>query len=178
MGYRTLDKPPKPEDMLRRFDVRNGAIMRIAFACYYAEKGHNPHYHDYKNWPTWNYHPGAICQMMPPRTPFKWMPWPLNRKSLKLTPIDLAEEGYTDFVVSYEDEELASNLDTTAWLDEEDTSIVRMSVNAHFPTFSDKPKEARFTIFAKKQDGTAIDAICHGIVTILPGSPYPTEGGA
>lgn len=170
MGYRTIDKPPKPEDMLRKFDVRNGAIMRVAFGCYYSSNGHDPHYHDHLNWPAPNYHPGPICQMAPPRDKYRWLPYPTMRKPVQLEPINLSDEGYTTFVVTYEDEDLAYYLTTEAWLDEDEDNIVRMSVYADFPTFSDKPKELRFTLFAIKSDRSAIDAICHGIVSVLPGS--------
>ena len=114
MGYRKNDIPPKPEDMLRRFDVRNGAIMRLAFACYYTSGGHDPDYHDYVNWPTWNYHPGAICQMAPPRKPYSWLPWWLTKRPVTLEPIDLEAEGYDEFTVSYEDDDMATYLDTSA----------------------------------------------------------------
>lgn len=176
MGYRTVDKPPKPEDLLRRFDVRNGAIMRMTFGCFYSKNGHDPHYHDHVNWPAPNYHPGPICQMKPPRDVFRWFEGnQLTGHPVQLDPIHLFEEGYSEAVVSYEDPEMAQYLDTTALIDSQDDNLVRVSVHANFPTFSDKPKEARFTLFIKKYNGTAIDAVCHGIVTVLPGSPCPTS---
>ena len=64
MGYRFNDKPPKPEEHLRTFDVRNGAQMRATFGCYYAHKGHDPKVHDYYGWPDPR-HPDDICQMLP-----------------------------------------------------------------------------------------------------------------
>lgn len=175
MAYRYHnEKPINPENLLRRFDVRNGAIMRMTFGCYYSKNGHDPHYHDYINWPAPNYHPGEICQMMPPRDRCRWHD-PITGYPIQLDPIPLLEEGYTEAVVTYEDEDIAEYLDTIAMIDDVDDNLVRVSMHANFPTFKDKPKEARFTLFIKKEDGTAIDAVCHGIVTILPGSPYPTE---
>lgn len=176
MGFRyNTTPPPKPEDHLRRFAVRNGAIMRVSFGCYYFSRGHDPRYHDYINWPAPNYHPGEICQMDPPRSIAPWMRNPKPGMPIQLDAIHLTEEGYTDIAVSYEDSDNAAYLTTEAWIDEDDDYIVHMKVNANFATFSDKPKDLRFTVFAKKSDGSAIDAICHGIVTVLPGSPYPTE---
>lgn len=160
--------------MLRRFDVRNGAIMRVAFRCFYSKDGHDPHYHDYVNWPAPNYHPGAVCQMFPPRDVLRWRS-PNTSNPIQLDPINLLEEGYTVAAVSYEDEALAQHLETSASLDSECDGLIRMTVKANFPTFEDQPKDARFTLFIKKADGSAIDAVCHGIVTVLPGSPYPTE---
>ena len=174
MAYRYDDKPPKPEDHLLRFDVRNGAIMRIAFGCFYAQQGHDPKLHDHYGWP----HPRTpdnICQIKPVFD-WLWHPFPNVDKPIKLEPIHLAEEGYTDVIVRYEDPEMEQYLETDAWIDEEDDYVVRMTVQANFPTFSDKPKDGRFTIFisSKNADGveTAIDAVCHAFVTVLPGKPY------
>lgn len=169
MGYRTIDPPAKPENMLHRFAVRNGALMRIAFGCYYFSRGHDPRYHDYMNWPAPDYHPGEICQMDPPRSPL-WHRNPKPGMPTQLEPIHLIEEGYSEIIVTYEDSTSAASLTTTASIDDVDDYIVRMSVFANFTTFSDKPKDLRFTIFAKKSDNSACDAICHGIVTVLPGS--------
>lgn len=174
MGYRTLDKPPKPEDLLRRFDVRNGAIMHVTFGCYYSKNGHDPHYHDYINWPAPDYHPGLPCQMHPPRSPFRWLQ-PITGNPIQLDPIDLVDEGYNEATVVYDDPDIAQYLDTDAEIDADDQNLIRMNVKASLPTFEDQPKEARFTLFIKRSDGLAIDAVCHGIVVVLPGSPYPTE---
>ena len=172
MGYRTIDTPPKPENMLRRFAVRNGAIAHIAFGCYYLGIGHDPHYHDHLNWPAPNYHPGDICQMFPPRDHMRWRKPGLPTD---MEQIHLSEEGYDQVVVSYEDNDNAAHLITEAWIDEEDDYIVRMKVEANFDTFSDKPVDTRFTIFAGKSDGSARDAVCHGILTVLPGGAYIAE---
>lgn len=174
MAYRMLEEPPKPENLLRKFDVRNGAVMRTTFGCYYTTNGHDPHYHDFVNWPAPNYHPGPICQMHPPRTPWRWLPHPITRNPIILDPIHLIEEGYqTQAIVEYEDAELAEHMHTSAWIDEDDDNLVRMVVHADFPVFHDKPIENRFTLFIKKEDNSIIDAVCHGIVTVLPGSPVP-----
>lgn len=174
MGYRKPDKIPKPEDMLARFDVRNGAIMRVTFGCYYTARGHNPHYHDYINWPAPNYHPGPICQMHPPRDKFRWMN-PITGQPIKLDPIHLVEEGYSIVKVSYEDDDIAEYLTTEASIDQSTDNLVRLKVHANLPVFHDEPKEVRFTIFISKSDGSAIDAVCHGIIVILPGSPFPED---
>ena len=170
MGYRFDDNPPKPEDMLKRFDVRNGAKMRLAFGCYYAHMGHDPKLHDHLGWPSPG-HKDDMCQMLPAYA----SPWAMKKgrfeRPISFDPINLKDEGYTEAYVSVEDEEIAADLDINAWIDDDDESIVRMTVLANLPTFSDKPKTARFTLFIKKPDNLAVDAVCHGIITILPGSP-------
>lgn len=172
MGYRTLDKPVKPEDMLPRFEVRNGAIMRVAFGCFYLRRGHDPNYHDYKNWPAPNFHPGAICQMMPPRSEMRWRNDPVTGQPVGVDPIHLTDEGYDIVSIAFDDADIEQYLDYSAWIDEEDDNIVRIKVKTNLPLFEDKPKETRFTLFVSKPEEEAIDAVCHGIMTILPGSPY------
>jgi len=168
MGYRFDDKPPKPEDHLLKFSVRNGAIMRIAFGCYYL-KGHNPKYHDHIGWPNPD-KPDMICQELSNMKLFG-----LKEKTAELEEIHLLEEGYTETEVSFEDEEKAQYVTATTQIDPQDDNIVRMKVAANFPTFSDKPIDLRFTIFVKKKNGSAIDAICHAMITVLPGAPLSTE---
>lgn len=175
MAYR-LDNtpPPKPENMLRRFAVRNGAVMRASFGCYYLSEGHDPDYHDYINWPAPNYHPGDICQMKFPRDLPRWIRDISDFKPIDLDPIHLLEEGYSDVAIAFDDPDFASNVDVmSCTIDEDDDYIVRLKVLAHFTLFEDKPKESRFTLFVKKEDGSTIDAVCHGIMVVLPGSPYP-----
>lgn len=166
MAYRFSDKPPKPEDHLHRFPVRNGAIMRLAFACYYMH-GHNPDLHDHLGWPNPD-RPDAICQERSNMRLYR-----MKHKDIELQEIHLLEEGYTEVAVSFEDEELSQNVSVEAWIDEDDDNIIRMLVETNFPTFSDEPVDLRFTTFIKKGDGSAIDAVCHGMITVLPGSPYP-----
>ena len=175
MAYR-LDNtpPPKPEDMLRRFAVRNGATMRIAFGCYYLSEGHDPDYHDYIHWPAPNYHPGPICQMKPVRDLPRQIRNIADFKPVGLDPIHLLEEGYDEVAVAFDDPDFASNIDIQDCLiDQDDDYIVRLKVLAHFALFEDKPKESRFTVFVRKDDNSAVDAVCHGIMVVLPGSPYP-----
>ena len=166
MGDRFDNRPPKPEDHLRKFPVRNGAIMRIAFGCYYLH-GHNPKMHDFVGWPNPD-KPDAICQEL---SNFKM--WKYRDKTIELDEIHLIEEGYEDVAVSFEDEDTSQYLDVNEWIYSEDDNIIRMTAAANFPTFSDKPIDLRFTIFVKEPDDSAIDAVCHGVITVLPGSPYP-----
>ena len=178
MPYRTNREPPKPENMLRRFTVRNGATLDILFPCYYFAPilGHDPHYHDYIGWPSPN-HVGRACQMWPPRDKFRWLAHPVMRQGGDLTPILLRSEGYKEASITFEDDEIAKSLKARAWIDLDDQYIVRMYINTDFETFHDKPLETRFTVFIKKNDGDIVrkDAVCHGILTILPGSPYEEE---
>lgn len=177
MAYRLDSTPPrKPEDILPRFAVRNGATLKLAFRCYYhtPKETHDPHYHDHKNWPAPNYHPGDICQMHPPRDIPKFFCHPQMRTMHDFTEIHLLEEGYHDVVMTFEDTEQDDYLDVTGWIDEEDDNIVRFHINTDFPNFSDKPIDLRFTVFVKKvaDDVVTKDAVCHGIITVLPGHPY------
>lgn len=175
MGYRNTEKcPRKPEDTLPRFDVRNGAVMRVAFGCFYALDGHDPRVHDHYGWPAPE-HPDNICQISPIGD--RWYPFPNARRPMNLEPIHLIEEGYSDVRVSIDDDEIAEYLKINAWIDEADDYIVRMSVKANFPTFYDKPVETRFTVFAANWQNSTIDAVCHAFITVLPGSPFP-EGDA
>ena len=175
MAYRYNDKPPKPEDMLRRFDVRNGATMKASFGCFYfvPQPGHDPHYHDYINWPAPNYH-GEPCQMKTPRDIDPRFPKPVLRTDGDLVPIHLADEGYTEAAVSFDDDDLAENLTATATIDTDEDHVVKLNVTTDFPTFKDKPIEIRFTVFVKKSSTGVKDAVCHGILVVLPGSPYPS----
>lgn len=168
MSYR-----PKHEhfhDQLRRFDVRNGATMRLAFMCFYY-RNHDSHYHDHVGWPEPKQH-DMSCQMPPYPGPAPWLPrqkvYPLNY----LEPINLMNEGYTDVYVEYEDDEIEQYLTTESYIDEHD--VVRVQVTPNLPVFTDKPKEARFTAFIANSDGR-YDAVCHGAIIILPGSPHREE---
>jgi hypothetical protein len=177
MAYRYhSENPPKPEDMLIRFAVRNGATLRSRFRCYYLKKKevHDPHWHDHINWPAPNYHPGPICQMkLPreydPRRPFHWL-----RRYEDLDEIHLTEEGYTQAFVTFEDEDNAQFLEANAWIDGEEDNAVHMVVYAGFPSFSDKPVDVRFTLFV--QNGYITDAVGHGIITVLPGRALRIAG--
>ena len=182
MGYRKLHRKPKPEDMLPRLAVRNGATLKVAFDCFYFDPKptHDPHYHDHIGWPAPNYHFG-ICQMLPPRNENPRRHFhPIMRTMDDVSPIDLGEEGYTGFEVAYEDEDIAEDLTTRIDIDDtEDVNVIRMQVDTALPSFSDKPKETRFTVFAAKEvtddEDTILytikDELLHGILTILPGNP-------
>lgn len=168
--------------MLPRLVVRNGATLKVAFDCFYFDPKatHDPHYHDHIGWPAPNYHFG-ICQMFPPRNenPRHWF-HPIMRTKDDVSPIDLSEEGYTGFEVTYEDPDIAANLTTRIEADStEGANVVRMQVDTALPLFSDKPKETRFTVFAVKDvvdDQNVLlyktkDELLHGVLTVLPGNP-------
>ena len=163
MGYRR-NEPPKPEEHLRRFPVRNGAIMRIAFACYYMS-GHDSKMHDHLGWPNPD-NPDCICQMVSNLKLYK-----MKDKTVEFEPIHLIEEGYSNAIISFETTEDSVWLTADAWIDEEEDNIVKVSIEAGLPEFSDKPKDIRFTVFVIGDDGTAIDAVCHAMMTVLPGPP-------
>lgn len=173
MGYR-YGPPPKPEDTLRKFDVRNGAIMRITFGCYYAERGHDPKVHDYYGWPQPD-HPDDICQVQP-LPGWHWFPFPHSNRPVNMNPIHLLEEGYnSEPKVVFEDPEVAQYLDVTTWIDEMDDNLIHVNIRANFPTFKDQPIETRFTVFIYNDAENVIDAVCHAFVTVLPGAPYEDE---
>lgn len=162
MGYRFSDNPPKPEDHLRKFAVRNGATLHVSFGCYYLNN-HDPMFHDHIGWPNPSL-PDGSCQEISNMRLF-----PIKHKTVDLEEIHLLEEGYTDAEVSYEDTEDIDYLTTNAWIDEEDDNIVRMTVATNLPTFDDKPKDYKFTIFVKSE--STIDAVCHAVISVLPGAP-------
>ena len=166
MGYRYNDNPPKPEDNLIRFAVRNGATAKIAFGCYYL-RGHDSKLHDFVGWPNPS-NRDAICQELSNFKLFK-----SKNKTVELEEIHLLEEGYDEAAVAYESSEHAQYLITEANIDEDDDNIVRVRITANLPEFSDKPIDVRFTVFVRKSSETKIDSVCHGVITILPGAVYP-----
>ena len=171
MSYRYNEKPPKPEDMLPRFDIRNGATIRLAFGCYYLAL-HDKHRHDYIGWPSPN-HPDHICQVG--RTKFG-VRHHCSRYTLVGEEIDLIDEGYDTVGIRFDDPEVASHLDVIeAFIDDEDPYIIRVKIRADLDFFEDKPKETRFTLFIENRGDQLVDAVCHGFVTILPGMPYREE---
>lgn len=165
MGYRFDDNPPKPEDHLHRFPIRNGATARIAFACYYLQ-GHNPKMHDHIGWPNPD-SPDHICQI---QSNFKL--YGLNEKTIDFQDIHLIDEGYTDAAIKFDDQDNAQYVDASAWIDPNDDNIVRIKVDTNFPVFEDKPIDMRFTVFVRNDYTDTTDAVCHGMLTVLPGSPY------
>lgn len=186
MAYRNpSQKPPNPECLLNRYIVRNGATLKLDFDCYYMVPGHDPHYHDYKNWPAPNYHPGDVCQILPPRDIPRFMTARdmLYGRPCEVAPIHLLDEGYSEAVIVFEDTAKAAHVTTETWIDEEDDNIVRLRLDAMFDTFTTDPIELKFTLFVKKTytdpetniTRTTKDAVEHGIIVVVPGAPYPTE---
>ena len=113
--------------------------------------------------------------MRPVRDVPRFMASIADCEPVNLEQIHLTEEGYTDVAISIDDDDIAQYLTTEVSIDNVDDYIIRLKVRANLPLFEDKPKETRFTVFVKKSDDSAVDAVCHGIITILPGSPYPEE---
>ena len=173
MGYRVDIPKVKPEDALPRYAVRNGATAKLTFDCFYfkPQPGHDPHYHDYINWPSHDYHPGAVCQMVPPREPFPHAPMPIMRTEDDLVPIMLTTEGYNEFKVVFDDTDEAEYLDADVYIDEDLDYVIHADITTSFPMFKDKPKDLRFTLFAGNKDGM-VDAVAHAFLTVLPGSPF------
>ena len=167
MGYRFNDNPPKPENNLPKYAVRNGATLDLNFECYYLDQEgcHDPNYHDHIGWPSPD-NPDAICQMMPPHYPDPRIPGKpvlVNNK----TEIHLEEEGYTQAIVVFDDIEEASGVIGTAEIDD---YIVKVHFDTNYPAFEDKPIDLRFTVFVSSPD--ARNAVCHGMLSVLPGSPF------
>ena len=176
MGYRFDNKPPiKPEDKLPRFEVRNGAIVDIAFPCYYLDvvTSHNSDEHDHLGWPTPT-RPDATCQ------------WPFHRRTGEWEWIDFENPHPIDLTSDYEgydsaevimDEDI-TELTMTASLDSNESNVVYLRVEANFDLFEDKPKEYKFTLFAHapartyqgKAELERLDQVVRGIIVVLPGN--------
>lgn len=172
MGYRFDDRPPKPEDHLIRFAVRNGATMKAKFRCYYIKKGkpHNPLFHDHVGWPQPT-RPDGSCQMMVVREDGR-CGLPTRRFMYSgLEEIHLDDEGYTEAFVTFEDDEYSAFLTDKAWIDKEYDNVVRVQIGTALPSFSDKPIDIRFTVFVQKEN--IIDAVAHGVLSVLPGRAKP-----
>lgn len=172
MAYRLDNKPPSPERFIPRYHVRNGATIQLYFDCFYylPDDGHDPNYHDFIYWPTWNYHPGDICQIAPPRDVPKGHPPYMYVTEESMVPIDFSDEGYTSYKVVFDNSAniTASAARDTTYADMPNT--VKMTATVNLPAFTDDPVERNFTVFAQRSGAT--DAICHGTLVILPGSPY------
>lgn len=184
MSYRHLHKPPSPEQMLPRYPVRNGATLRLTFDCFYFDPGHahDWHYHDHVNWPAPGYKHGDACQMAFPRDVDPRIPGhAVVVSSDDYTPINLPEEGYSEIQLVFEDTSHSSHITWTARIDTDGDgpNVVKFVIGVNFPTFSDNPVDLKFTAFIKGTDsetGDAMcDALCHGILSVLPGAPYPTS---
>lgn len=165
MGYRFSDKPNKfPQ---RIFDVRNGATLKISFGCYYY-RYHDVKYHDYMGWPNPT-KPDMIHQPGSFDDPAPWMPDHHVFTEKELEPIHLLEEGYTQFSIAFDDPDIEANTITAIDIDIDEDHVIRVRITVNLPTFTDKFKETGFTVFASKEDGFTNDAICYGIMKILPG---------
>lgn len=172
MGYRyniPLDKndePIKPEDTLLRFDVRNGAVMNLALDCRYCTKDID---HPFWLFPRY---PGdtAVARRSNGYPYYKWrdVRWPYDN-----TPINFYSEERTRVEVVFDEEIDPDYIDAFGRIEEDTPSIVRVRIKTNFPSFSDKPIEKRFTVFVSDTEGYNIDAVVHGILVILPGSPFP-----
>lgn len=168
MGYR-FDRPEgEPEDIANRFKVRNGSTLRAAFACYYF-KPHDPKAHDHAGWPNPD-QPDMTCQLVLVDG---------HLTNGEIIPIDLVAEGYKDAAVAFEPDEYEDYVEAEAWIDQDDRNIVRMHAAVSIPAFQGRPHIMRFTVFARKPvEGKPdqIDAVCHGTMMVLPGSPFPIGG--
>ena len=177
MGYRyniptdRNGEPPKPEDMLPRFEVRNGAILRIAFKCHYLL-----HTHDH---PMYVYpHVAGDAALLRRENHQPYDRLSQAKLPVETKPIDLVDENYNGVAVTIEEDELAEYIDVTdAYIDTAEPNMIRISLKTSFPNFHDIPKEARFTVFIINDNQNAIDAVCHGILVILPGKPLEIEIG-
>lgn len=174
MGYRyniPTDKngePPKPEDMLPRFEIRNGAILKIAFKCRYLLHNHDHPMYVYP-------HIAGDVALLRRENHRPYDKLSQAKFPIKSEPINLIDEGYEiDAKVAFEDAD--EYLTATGRIDTEEQNMIRIAVNAQYPEFSDKPIEKRFTVFIRKNrdDGItdSIDAVCHGIIVVLPGKPF------
>jgi hypothetical protein len=161
MGYRYDDRPPKPEDHLLRLAVRNGAMLRAAFGCYYL-KHHNPSRHDHAGWPN-PHRIDRICQAIGNAKLLK-----INEDCAVLEEIDLPGEGYDSIAIEFEESDAVQYFtERSAYFDDEEPNVVRIAVRPNLPDFTDKPVDVRFTLFISNAD--TVDAVCHGMITILPG---------
>lgn len=166
MGYR-MQNIPKDDMPQRIFDVRNGATMKAAFACYYY-RNHDTKLHDHIGWPRPG-HPDESCQMFVEPAP--WIPSHIAIEPHDLEEIHLTEEGYTGATIIFEDSTIGNAATATVQIDSEQDHIINLTVTVNLPTFTDEPKETGFTIFAIKNASTR-DAVCHGVLRVLPGSQY------
>lgn len=170
MGYRVNKIPPKPEDMLPRFPIRNGSSTWTELECFYLDikPGHSPHWHDYVGWPD-PHHPGNACQMPRHRDGFRWLSHGRIVRE-KLTPIDLIEEGFTAALISF-DEPDAAHLTAQAAVDQDNPHTISFGFSAELETFEDKPVEKRFTLFLYNEEEEFYQSVLRGILVILPGAP-------
>lgn len=172
MGYRFSDQPkPNPEDMLPRFEVRNGAILDIAFPCFYLDviDEHDSKYHDHVGWPSPT-HVDCICQY--PSSGMERIDFENPH------PIDLTSyyEGYDEAIAVLD--ETVSELTLTPSLSSDESNVVYLRAKAEFAAFEDQPKEYRFTLFLhapartyhNEQQQERMDQVIRGIIVVLPGN--------
>lgn len=182
MGYRRNNTPPpKPENHLKRFEVRNGAIIDLAFPCFYVDvlPVHDSHYHDHIGWPD-PHTPGVACQKLP-HIPGQYFPGEFEYFDMEHPhPIELTGdyEGYDSAAIVFDKAE--EGLTATAWLDEDEKNVVRVRVHAALDYFEDKPKDFRFTLFIHapqriydgEEEQERIDQVFRGVITVLPGVKF------
>lgn len=180
MAYRIDNTPPpKPENMLPKFEMRNGAIIDIAFPCFYLDviTAHDSHYHDHVGWPAPNY-PGQACQYID-GVPFHEHANEFERIDFTHPhPINLTSEyeGYTDTYVVLDEDVQGLTLSTE--FDDDEPNVIHLRVKALLDFFEDKPKEYRFTVFVHapartyedKQWPERIDQVIRGVIAVLPGN--------
>lgn len=171
MGYRynTPEKiepnPPEEDYMLPEFQIRNGAILRIAFKCRYVLHNHDHPMYVYP-------HLAGDIALLRRENHAPYYKLSQAKFPLKYTPINLVNEGYdpTAKVVFEEDDGHIQVIDAS--VDIEEPSIIRIAMNVQYPEFTGKPIKKHFTVFMKSYDEQRIDAVCHGVVAVLPGTPF------
>lgn len=174
MGYRYDDiphdmkhLPPEEDCMLPEFRIRNGAILRIAFKCRYVL-----HNHDHPMY-VYPHIAGDVALLRRenhnPYDKLEYATFPLE-----YSPIDLlsVEEDYDpNAQVVFEEDDGHIEV-ISAYIDPEETSIIRISMSVQYPEFIGEPIRKHFTVFVRSNSGDRIDAVCHGVVMVLPGKPY------
>ena len=155
MGYRFDKKePPKPNDLLPRFEIDNGAITTLAFPCYYVIN-HASDKHDHWGWPTPD-RIDAICQDVDGET---------------VIPIDLKDEGYNSFRIVFDNSDI--DITSEVSVDDDEPYTIYLWLQALYSDFTEgDPKEERFTIFAATTDTEPerLDKVIRGVIVVNPGA--------
>lgn len=171
MGYRRISKPKLERPLL--LTVRNGMTLRLSFDLYSIDPQpvHDPHYHDYINWPAPNYHPGAICQMIPPREGWRWFPRPKMVTEDDLAPLNLSAIGdieHMEALIVFDDSTLPITQETITDLQGDPTNIeIHVTPNINMTVM--KPVKTGFTACVKDSSAGSWTELSHGILAILPG---------
>lgn len=169
MSYRRNDAPPKPDDMMPRFSVYNGAEVTFSFPCYYYETDypfiwHDHHLHDHRGWPSPE-NPGRACQMLPDHSLGVW-----HLDMAAATPIRLRSdaEGYTKAAVVFDD---SVNVTSSASIRKSpDDHIIDVKFAPKLASFSNKPHEHLFNVYVKSEkEPVRTDMVMRGILVVLPG---------